>query len=66
MTTDYIKLRAALVRERWQEAYGALAPCRGKDDAEWKRAAEEIEACKAEALAALTAAWQATKVRRAA
>jgi hypothetical protein len=61
MTTDYAKLRAALTRGAWQEAYGALPPCQGKDDDAWKRAADEIEARKAEALAALTAAWQAAR-----
>jgi hypothetical protein len=58
---DWAAIRAACAAEMWQRAYSAAGPCGGPDDAAWCEAAAYIEARKAEALAALVAAWRASK-----
>lgn len=58
---DWPAIRTACEAGRWQAAYGAAGPCPGKDGAglaAWSAAAAYIEAEKAAALAALTAAWR--------
>jgi hypothetical protein len=55
---DWAAIRAACAAEMWQRAYSAAGPCGGPDDAAWCEAAAYIEARKAEALAALVAAWK--------
>lgn len=57
---DWPAIRAACAREQWQKAYNAAGCCGGTDDLGWRQAAAYIEARKAEALAALVAAWKET------
>lgn len=55
-------LRAALALGHYQAAHGAAGPMR-RDDEEYQRAYDEIEAHKARDVAALTAAWRAGRGR---
>jgi hypothetical protein len=55
---DWPAIRAACAVEAWQKAYSLAGPCGGPDDVTWRQVAAYIEARKAEALAALTAAWK--------
>jgi hypothetical protein len=55
---DWPAIRAACAVEAWQKAYGLAGPCGGPDDVTWRQVAAYIEARKAEALAALMAAWK--------
>jgi hypothetical protein len=58
MLPDWPAIRAACALGNYQRAYNLAGPCGGPDDVTWRQVAAYIEARKAEALAALTAAWK--------